>query len=92
MTASFPSPRPLRAARYRLTTAEILYRMPDHPALLQTYLWQEMDMPPQFPQLKEFLSFWKRELEGELHSVRIASAGDPRPGKARHADMMATLH
>ena len=29
---------------YRLTTAEILYRMPDHPDLLQTFLWQELDL------------------------------------------------
>lgn len=92
MTVAFPSPQPLRAARFRLTTAEILYRMPDHPALLQTYLWQHMDMPPQFPELKRFLSFWKRELEGELHSVRVAAAGDPTAAKARHADLMETLH
>ena len=26
---------------YRLTTAEILYHLPDHPGLLQTYLWQQ---------------------------------------------------
>ena len=24
---------------YRLTTAEILYHMPDHPTLLQTFHW-----------------------------------------------------
>lgn len=92
MSVSFPSPQPLRAARFRLTTAEILYRLPDHPAVLQTYLWQNMDMPPQFPELKRFLSFWKRELEGELHSVRVAAAEGRGPSKARHADMMTTLH
>ena len=27
-------------AGYGLTTAHILYRRPDHPWLLQTYLWQ----------------------------------------------------
>jgi len=27
----------------RQTTAEILYRMPDHPGLVQTFLWQELD-------------------------------------------------
>jgi hypothetical protein len=25
---------------YRLTTAEIIYHMPDHPDLLQTFIWQ----------------------------------------------------
>lgn len=58
---------------YRLTTAEILYHMPDHPALLQTYLWQEYDLAPQFPELTKFLDFWQRELEGKLHSVTVAS-------------------
>ena len=28
---------------YRLTTAEILYRIPDHPQLLQSFIWQDLD-------------------------------------------------
>ena len=58
---------------YRLTTAEILYRFPDHPSLLQTYVWQELDLPPDFPTLKRFLDFWDRELDGKLHAVTVAS-------------------
>jgi uncharacterized protein Usg len=58
---------------FRLTTAEILYHLPDHPSLLQSYLWQELDLAPQFPTLRRFLAFWERELEGRLHSVKIAS-------------------
>ena len=34
---------------YGLTTANILYRLPDHPALLQAYVWQEYDLAPAFP-------------------------------------------
>jgi uncharacterized protein Usg len=59
-------------AGYGLTTANILYRLPDHPALLQTYLWQEYDVAPLFPELRQFLEFWQRELDGALHSVRVA--------------------
>ena len=40
---------------YGLTTAQILYRMPDHPSLLQTYVWQNYDLFPKFPALKDFL-------------------------------------
>lgn len=58
---------------YRLTTAEILYHMPDHPGLLQSYLWQDYDLSPEFPELKRFLTFWMRELEGPLHSVCVAN-------------------
>lgn len=58
---------------YRLTTAEILYRLPDHPSLLQTYLWQDLDQIPSFPVLKRFLTYWERELEGKLYRVRVAA-------------------
>ncbi|MBI1365029.1 MAG: hypothetical protein GC153_03630 [Alphaproteobacteria bacterium] len=57
---------------YRLATAEILYHLPDHPGLLQSYVWQDYDIAPQFPVLSRFLEFWVRELEGPLHSVRVA--------------------
>ncbi len=56
---------------YGLTTAEILYRLPDHPALLQAFLWQEYDKAPEYPVLRGFLDWWRREIEGVLHSVRV---------------------
>jgi uncharacterized protein Usg len=66
---------------WRLTTAEILYRMPDHPTLLQSYIWQELDKTPDFPALKSFLDFWERALDGKLHSVRVASVAMISPGE-----------
>jgi uncharacterized protein Usg len=57
---------------YSLTTAEILYRMPDHPSLLQSYIWQEYDIHPDFPRLQDFLHFWMRNLEGKLYRVTVA--------------------
>ena len=67
---------------WRLTTAEILYHMPDHPLILQTYVWQELDAVPDFPTLKKFLNFWERELEGRLHSVKIAACELIKPSEA----------
>jgi len=66
------APHPLG---YKLATAEILYWMPDHPDILQTYVWQALDLAPRYPALHKFLDFWERELDGKLHSVRVASAG-----------------
>jgi uncharacterized protein Usg len=60
---------------YRLTTAEILYHMPDHPAVLQTFIWQELDIAPKFPVLNKFLHFWEERIEGPIHSVRVAARG-----------------
>jgi uncharacterized protein Usg len=64
-----------RLSGYRLTTAEILYRLPDHPVMLQSFIWQEFDLAPRFPVLNKFLHFWQTSLDGQLHSVRVASRG-----------------
>ena len=82
----------LQLKDYRLTTAEILYHMPDHPRLLQTYIWQELDLAPNFPVLHKFLEFWERTLEGRLHSVRVASAELIKPASLRMAKELLTLH
>ena len=68
---------------FGLTTANILYGMPDHPMVLQTYVWQAYDLAPQFPELRKFLDFWKRELEGPLHSVQVAHRRLTAPREVR---------
>ena len=77
---------------YRLTTAEILYHLPDFPALLQTYIWQNVDTPPKYPRLHRFLDFWEAELDGKLHSVRVASSRLVRPREIRHASALLQIH
>lgn len=77
---------------YRLTTAEILYHLPDHPAVLQSFIWQELDIAPHFPVLHRFLGFWQRRIEGRLHSVRVASAGLISPAELRFAAGEFQLH
>ena len=67
----------------RLTTAEVLYYMPDHPALLQSFLWQTMDEAPEFPRVHGFLEFWRREIEAVIHSVQISSLQQIAPGRLR---------
>ena len=84
--------RKAHPAGYRLATAEILYRMPDHPHLLQTYVWQGYDLAPRFPVLHEFLRFWRRELDGALHSVRVASRAPSSGRGLRHAHFELAIH
>ena len=78
-------------ADHRLTTAEIVYRMPDHPSLLQSYVWQDYDTAPHFPALRRFLDFWRKELDGEVHSVRVAAQTLIHAPSARHARVHLTL-
>lgn len=77
---------------YGLTTAEILYRRPDHPWLLQTYVWQHYDLCPDFPELQGFLDFWQKSLDGILHSVTVAHARLIRPAEIRAVDGIFRLH
>jgi uncharacterized protein Usg len=82
----------LQLKDYRLTTAEILYHLPDHPRLLQTYVWQDLDLAPEYPVLHKFLEFWDRELDGKVHSVRVATAKLVKPARYRHPGAWMHLH
>ncbi len=77
---------------FRLTTAEILYHMPDAYHLLQSFVWQELDKAPGFPALQKFLDYWESNLDGKLHSVRIAQARLIRPSELRAVDGEFRLH
>lgn len=77
---------------YRLTTAEILYHLPDHPHLVQSFIWQELDIAPQFPVLRRFLAFWEQNIEGKLHSVKVAQAPLVTPPKLSYATTSFSLH
>jgi uncharacterized protein Usg len=79
-------------AGYGLTTAEILYRLPDHPAILQSYVWQDYDLHPEFPELRKFLDFWAAKLDGALHSVKVAHAGLIRPAELKSVSGEFLLH
>jgi len=77
---------------YGLTTAQILYRLPDHPSLLQTYVWQDYDLCPRFPVLNRFLAFWLEKLEGPLYSVIVAHSRLIKPAELRAIDGEFRLH
>jgi uncharacterized protein Usg len=92
-----PSERPSEDFRkqvngYGLTTAEILYRRPDHPWLLQTYVWQNYDLCPDFPELNQFLRFWEKSIEGVLHTVTVAHSRLIRPSEIKAVDGVFRLH
>ena len=79
-------------AGFSLTTAEILYRLPDHPSLLQTYIWQDYDLAPEFPILIKFLAFWRERLDGPLHSVVVGHSKLIKPAEIKTLDGEFLLH
>jgi uncharacterized protein Usg len=76
----------------RLTTAEVLYYMPAHPALLQSFLWQTLDQGPEFPRIHRFLEFWRREIDAVIHSVSIGGVDVIAPGRIRTVQHWAQLN
>ena len=82
----------LQLRGYRLTTAEIIYRLPDYPALLQSFIWQKFDLAPDFPELRKFLEFWSLNIEGKLHSVNVKQSSRAAANRIRHVKHQLTLH
>jgi len=76
----------LRLQGWRLATAEVLYYMPDHPSLLQSFMWQTLDLAPSYPRIHKFLNFWKSEIDAVIHSVRLASGETLAPPRMNTAD------
>jgi uncharacterized protein Usg len=70
---------------YGLTTAEIVYRRPDRHWLLQTYVWQDYDLFPNFPVLQDFL-------EGPLFAVTVAHSKLIKPAELRAVNGVFRLH
>ncbi len=79
-------------AGHGLTTAQILYRMPDYPLILQSFVWQDYDLCPKFPGLFKFLTFWQKKLDGPLFAVSVAHSSLIRPAEIKAVDGVLLLH
>ena len=82
---------------WRQTTAEIIYRMPDHPGLVQTFLWQDLDRwddNPRhtFPRLRQFCEWWNANLDGSIVQVRVGAARVITAGELNYVDAELHLH
>ena len=74
----------LRLKGWSLATAEVLYYMPDHPTLLQSFIWQTLDLAPSYPRIHKFLDFWRAEIQAVIHSVHLANGEVLAPAKVRN--------
>ncbi|GLU28577.1 Usg family protein [Brucella sp. NBRC 12950] len=79
-------------AGYGLTTAKLFYHMPDHPHLLQLFVWQDYDIAPDFPVLHHFIEYWKEKIDGPLHSVVYVHCKLLGPSDWKHLQGEMLLH
>jgi uncharacterized protein Usg len=77
---------------YGMTTAEIYYRLPDYRSVINTFVWQHMDLAPDYPELFRFIEFWQGNIEGPLHSVRFTHRKLIAPGEWRNVVGEFRLH
>ncbi|MEO6092172.1 MAG: usg protein [Novosphingobium sp.] len=82
----------MQLAGYGLSTVEIHYYLPDHPSLLQQFVLQQYDIAPRFPVLRDFLDYWRRDIEAALHSVRVAHAHLIGPSEWRAVDWVISIN
>jgi Usg-like family len=64
-----------------------VYRRPDRHWLLQSYVWQDYDIFPNFPALKDFLAFWENRWKARCsqslsHIPRLSSLPSCTPSTA----------
>lgn len=78
----------LQLQGWRLATAEVLYYMPDHPTLLQSFVWQTLDLAPRYPRIHQFLDYWRREIDAVIHSVQLASGETIAPARMSTASVI----
>ncbi len=78
----------LRLKGWRLATAEVLYYLPDHPSLLQSFVWQTLDLAPAYPRIHRFLNFWRREIDAVIHSVQLAGGEMLAPAPVKRVDAL----
>jgi len=69
---------------YGLTTAQMFFRLPDFPSVLNVFIWQDYDLAPDYDKLLNFISFWHDTIEGPLHSVQFVHRKLISPGEWRN--------
>lgn len=77
---------------YGLTTAELFYRLPEYTSVLNSFVWQDYDLAPDYPRLFAFVAFWQDQIDGPLHSVRFVHRRELAPGNWRATRAEFKLH
>jgi uncharacterized protein Usg len=55
-------------------------------------MWQTLDEAPEFPRVRSFLDFWRREIEAVIHSVQVTASGLVTPSKVDFQEYVGVIH
>ena len=75
-----------------MVTVELTYAMPDYPHVLQTLVLQNLDTPPHFPWLFNFLNWWDDNIEGKLKVVTLLGVTPSDHNSINYHEETPTVH
>lgn len=58
-----------------VTTVNVLYYLPDYNNLVNEFIWQTMDRPPEFKRIHRFLNYWKDHIDAVIKEVLLTHEG-----------------
>jgi uncharacterized protein Usg len=91
MTTAMPHSKMLSDGP-QMTSVEILYQTPGRPHLIQSFLWQDYDVAPEFPRLKRFLRFWAERFGVTVHSIHLIEQEETSPAEAHYMGYSLVVH
>tara|TARA_B100000989_G_scaffold177603_1_gene133355 strand:+ start:229 stop:429 length:201 start_codon:yes stop_codon:yes gene_type:complete len=66
--------------------------MPDYESILQLFLWQFDDIPPQFPKAHEFLNYWHENIDARIKDIYLSYAGHLKQVEFNPIDDIFNIH
>lgn len=57
-----------------IVTVQVFYFIPNYRSLLNSFLWQTLDVSPRYPRIGRFLDFWRREIDAVIQDVVICDS------------------
>ena len=82
----------LLARGYSIVTVNVVYFIPDHSSLVNEFMWQTIDLQPEYPRVVKFLDYWKREIDAVIKDVLVADSHGFNPTRFRKLDGLFTLN
>jgi uncharacterized protein Usg len=66
--------------------------MPDHPSLLQEFIWQTEDTIPELIRIHRFLNHWQRNIDAAIQQIMLAVEDNYRTNGYRRVDHLLTMN
>lgn len=76
---------------HSIATVNIIYYLPDYSSVLNEFIWQTSDIPPEFFRVHKFLNYWRLNIDAVIKEVQLSYTDPFYPGKIRHIDNLLEL-